>query len=707
MAHVVFLANGGIGPLVAKMVSIAVVLLASLMLGLGGLLAHRAVHSPTRAEAPAAPPAPTPPPVHSASKDQAIDIKGHVLNPDGQPLAGAKVYLSTYNSMDKSDPKIPAEADAEGRFVFTASRAEVDRGVMVAAEAPGYGPDWVSLKEARDGKELTLRLVKDDLPIKGRVLDLDGRPVAGAIVQIWSVGKMPGEDLTPYLKELRAKPKNRSEVAAVVSRYTRLAKHVYGFFGSPKSIKTGDDGRFELWGFGRERIVHLFVEGPGLESRDLTVMIHPEVAKGLPLDIHGPHFDHLAAPSKPIRGTVREKGTGKPLAGIRLALSGVPAGIIYREFDATTDERGQYRIDGGAKHPLYTITAGGKPYFIATKSDIADTPGREPLVVDFELERGIEITGRVFDKATGKPLRALISYHARADNPYAKNASALNRKGPALEDIRMATYGDDPFTLIGLPGPGYLFVVAFEDDYRKLDLPEDWKTIAPRWRGGARPMPVHAWVRIDPSEKDPQSTRYEIALEPVKPILGQVHDAEGKPLDGYLVAGLTGNGLATSDRLNPQKSSSFQVRGVGPGQSRMLAFIHPEKKIGKVVTVLGEQRSPLQVRLRPLGGAKGRILGADGQPRSGLQVRPALSPQVKDDNLLRAMSDLHRGLQQSLPAKTDSAGNFRLDGLLPELKHVLWVSSSENNLRMRLLRGSDGFTVESGNSKDLGDFKIR
>src|SRR5579884_37103 len=123
-------------------------------------------------------------PARSASEDHAVEIKGRVLDPDGKPLSGAKVYLSTYNGKDKNDPKIRAVTDADGRFVFSASRAEVDRGEMVVAEAARYGQDWVSLKEARDGKELTLRLVKDDVPIRGRVLDLEGRPIAGATVRL-------------------------------------------------------------------------------------------------------------------------------------------------------------------------------------------------------------------------------------------------------------------------------------------------------------------------------------------------------------------------------------------------------------------------------------------------------------------------------------------------------------------------------------------
>ena len=57
------------------------------------------------AEAPAAL-SPPPPPVRSASKGEATEIKGRVLDPDGKPLAGAKVYVSTYSYKDKTDPKV-------------------------------------------------------------------------------------------------------------------------------------------------------------------------------------------------------------------------------------------------------------------------------------------------------------------------------------------------------------------------------------------------------------------------------------------------------------------------------------------------------------------------------------------------------------------------------------------------------------------------
>src|SRR5262249_17447332 len=114
-------------------------------------------------------------------------------------------------------------------------------------------------------------------------------------------------------------------------------------------------------------------------------------------------FDHFAGPTKPIVGTVREKGTGKPLPGIT---------VRYWINEATTDSHGRYRLVGIAKKRDYHIAAAGTPYFCVLKTGIADTPGFDPITVDFELERGIEIRGRVINKKTKEPIKAAVTYHA-------------------------------------------------------------------------------------------------------------------------------------------------------------------------------------------------------------------------------------------------------------------------------------------------------
>ena len=53
-----------------------------------------------------------------------------------------------------------------------------------------------------------------------------------------------------------------------------------------------------------------------------------------------------------------------------------------------------------AKNPHYIIVAEGDNHFNCTKHEIADTPGLEPITVDFEMERGILIRGRLINKVT-------------------------------------------------------------------------------------------------------------------------------------------------------------------------------------------------------------------------------------------------------------------------------------------------------------------
>src|SRR5206468_3363243 len=78
----------------------------------------------------------------------------------------------------------------DGRFRFEAAKDEVltpigPRGPFpVVAVADRLGAAWAAMKQA--GDELTFRLVKD-LPISGRVLDTEGRPVAGATVRVTAI----------------------------------------------------------------------------------------------------------------------------------------------------------------------------------------------------------------------------------------------------------------------------------------------------------------------------------------------------------------------------------------------------------------------------------------------------------------------------------------------------------------------------------------
>src|SRR5262249_51255408 len=105
----------------------------------------------------------------------------------------------------------------------------------------------------------TLRLVKDNVPITGRVLDLQGRPVIAG-VRLVGLETTPEEDLTSYLKNWKNEP------AQLALQRAKKILYDPSNFGLPKQGKTERDGRLRLTGWGRERIVKLAIEAPTIET---------------------------------------------------------------------------------------------------------------------------------------------------------------------------------------------------------------------------------------------------------------------------------------------------------------------------------------------------------------------------------------------------------------------------------------------------------
>ena len=102
-----------------------------------------------------------------------------------------------------------AVSDADGRFHFNLDKASSDWPVRRRAGlAPGpdrgrragIGLAWVEAGSLLKGGEATLRLVRDDVPIRGRVVDPQGRPIAGATVRLCRIGAVKaGADLDAML----------------------------------------------------------------------------------------------------------------------------------------------------------------------------------------------------------------------------------------------------------------------------------------------------------------------------------------------------------------------------------------------------------------------------------------------------------------------------------------------------------------------------
>jgi RNA polymerase sigma factor (sigma-70 family) len=683
-AHVATLAAGGSRAMVlGKTGLVAVVLLAAGLLTAtlaGGAPAEKEMPRPPAAGAPAAagPKRETP---------RAVEVRGRVLEPDGRPCAGARVYVVTNAVRKKEDLHVAATTGADGRFQVAVTPAQREKGAKIAVAVKGFGPAWVSLGKDDKGGEYILRLAHDDVPIDGRVLDLQGRPIAGARVKVlW----LDQGDLKRWLaeKEHNAYPM-LDAIRPVVA-------------DGPDSVTTGPDGRFRLTGFGRDRVVLLEVTGAGIEDSVFHVVTRTEGVPEKRTAFDGTYraaFDHLAGPSKPLTGTVREKGTGKPLAGVTVA------SVKFIKQYVQTDARGRYRIEGARKNKDYTVSAGGIPFFTCTR-DVPDTDGFEPITVDFELERGVAVTGRLTNGATGKPVAGHVVWTALAGNPFLKDYTEIE-KGSFIVDERGEVGPDGSFTVVAIPGPGLLCAYSWDQDAFLPAGKLDYRTA---------PLSLvleeyHALVPINPSPRDPKSCVCDVALEPGQTLNGSVADADGRPLAGAHAAGLrplTRFWFRAAERL---QTASFAAGGMGPGRRRVLLFVHPEKKLARVLTLRGDEPGPLTVRLEPTGSVAGRILDARGRPWPGLKV----TATYRVEELREAAPDQRRlpwelflsqdswGKVLNRETMTDAEGRFRLDGLVPGVEYDLRAAGGEG----AAVLAREWVSTRAGVTRDLGEMKSK
>jgi hypothetical protein len=208
---------------------------------------------------------------------------GRVVDPEGKAVASAKLYLLYYTPKELPAP-VRATSDKEGRFRFTVNKAEFDAsgerepwlGGTVVAMADGYGLGVrpVEVGKKWDPANQTVHLAKDDLPVSGRVVDLQGKPIPGVNVTIAGLHWPLKGDLTPLLKGMK-------ELKVF---YPPLREHTFGFEGAwigrmlgtvfPEAT-TGADGRFTIKGLGRERFVTLRLESPSIVHRTIFVATRP------------------------------------------------------------------------------------------------------------------------------------------------------------------------------------------------------------------------------------------------------------------------------------------------------------------------------------------------------------------------------------------------------------------------------------------------
>ena len=151
---------------------------------------------------------------------------------------------------------------------------------------------------------------------------------------------------------------------------------------------------------------------------------------------YGARFDHVAAPTRPIVGTVRDKDTGAPIPGVHITgMPNIPNSLITTPgVEATTDAQGRYQVNGlptSRGFKLFTEAPVGQPYVNCGFISPAGEPRPGPFTFDIALKRGVLVRGRLTDKATGKPVRGHVEYYAFQDNPHLDEFPNFKRESQA------------------------------------------------------------------------------------------------------------------------------------------------------------------------------------------------------------------------------------------------------------------------------------
>jgi RNA polymerase sigma factor (sigma-70 family) len=644
-------------------------------------------------------------PQAAADKDS-LTYAGQVLGPDGHPVAGAKLYVTHQGGYFRQPEPAPERgaAGSDGRFGFAVPRAQFDdrRGAVVVATAPGFGPGWVSLPPGRPTGELTIRLVADDVPITGQVVNLEGKPIPGVTLTVWQIYAARDDDVGPWVKDAAAK-------AGLVLDLERKHFPRYTTAVCPRAT-TGADGRLRLTGVGRNRLARGIIEGPTVATQHVSILTRP----GKPIEVvshkgnreygeadtvttyFGSDFRVAAAPGQPVVGVVRDADTKQPIPGVTVRSHSQRIGPSqFRGVDpvvrTTADAEGRYRLLGlpaGKGYSIAVVPGKDQPY-VPQHIDVSEGVGVGPVTVDIELKRGVWIEGKITDKETGQPVRANVEYFARYSNPNIRDFPGYD--GTILMgDLVVGTKEDGTYRVVGLPGAGLVCVSNHQEPYlRAPDRDDEFRAE----KEFVESAPYHisftsnynALGKVDPA-RGAESVECDVTLDPGKSFTGAVVGPDGRPLAGALGFGLSGR-FPPWDR-EPLKTAEFTVRSFHPKSPRAVLFVHTEKGLVGLARPPKGPSQPVTVRLEPGAALTGRLVDADGKPRAGVELGVEFRPQPGRD------WDSYRPEH----ATTDRDGRFRLGPLLPGREFRLSDGTGEVVI---------GAAPDSGQAKDVGDVRIK
>ncbi|WP_242346229.1 carboxypeptidase regulatory-like domain-containing protein [Anaeromyxobacter terrae] len=451
-----------------------------------------------------------PAPAPDAGATGPATFEGRVVSStSGAGVGGAELTFSRAGAAASvragPDGAFRFEPPAEGRWLLAAVIAP---GFLPFAPEWGHSPVQLDARAGRPVRGLEIHLVPAT-PIAGRVVDPEGKPVAGAEVRLSGAaaeaalvpiadrfttdasgefhfsapegavlearkdGFLPGRAPVDWLALLNGRvtvtlgPAHRSlgEVGPVSGRViekgggpvagalvTAAPEGPFGGAGVPAAqAVTDDEGRFSLADLAPARYrVTARAEGraPATARR-----VRPG-ARELLLE--------LGAGGR-LRGCVRDASSGRPIAPFTVTVleRRGPLRLVPQASRSVIDPSGCYALDDLAPGPaVVTVSA---PGYAPSRELAVEVPAPDAeAVADAALEPGGRVEGTVRDDATGAPL---VGARISVEGTLGESAASTF---PVLSEA--TTGADGRFTLASLPRRASLFVAAAGHHARVLGV---------------------------------------------------------------------------------------------------------------------------------------------------------------------------------------------------------------------------------------------
>ena len=596
--------------------------------------------------------------------EKELVLTGKVVDTDGQPVAGAKVYVKDHQ----------VQSAADGTFELTVPEESVQqkRGMpMLVALKDGFGRGFSSIKkDTSSGHELVLP--KDTLPIEGTLIDPEGNPIANAKIKVEYISAV--EDIEAYLEEAR-KPS--------ASYYSLLNKRTNFLDDRMEPVTPDSKGRFKLGGIGENRIVGLRIAGDTIrlanpivvtaKTKPISLRAHSGMMFGQ-LDmktIHGHKPNIVCGPTQVINGIVVDSETGQPLRNVEIAtdrFADVDIGNS-RNLRTKTDENGRFQLLGMPVGEGNAITAqpasvgdDAIPY-LPTDFEVPNPDRPGPVDITVKLQRGVFVRGTITDKATGEPVPgARVTYKPYNDNALAQKIYPESLP-MAIDD--WLTGADGKFQFVALPGKAIVgFWVVRESHYPAgqgwAEIPEERKSADGSIQAYGFPFnkqhpTAMKQLYVDTTE---DINDFNIVLDPGRNIAVKMVDPDGQPITNVRVEQARSN----VDGGYMVKQSEFEASGFLEGQKRTLVFDHKQSNLGAIRTVGFENTEPITVKLQPKSKITGRLVDGNNDPLAG-QVRIDL--ENNESFFLQSLGTY----------TTDEDGRFELDA--PPGEYTAHVETTE------------------------------